>query len=283
LCNAVVAVDDGDNKSKTIEIDSPTTLNALANATWPGRCQTLVSSSQDDITISSGDLTDVHFYLDGAHTTQSLEATVDWFRSKTISTSRSNSSGEKKRPPILVFNCSHERNPVELLELFLQLKEESTSSSPLFFRVYFAKSDSSRPSPVAKASAESLLAERGILVRDDLLSSLNLPPSSETANAATRTWQETLAIVWKHIATKPIQTKSPSDDNNKTSVAIDDHIRCNLNAVQVLKEISTLIQEEAQGVDEASQTTRVFVTGSLYLVGSFLTALGWNEESSPPL
>lgn len=219
--------------NKIIDVDSPTTLNALASATWPGRCQTFEWSNQNDT---------LRFYLDGAHTPQSMEATVEWLRSK-------NNSEEVL--PILVFNCSHERNPVELLELFLR-----TKSTSRFSRVYFAKSDSSRPSPVAKPSAESLLEERGIPVRSELL----------LGNEASRTWQETLAIVWKHLKTD-------------ISSVEGDSIRYNMSASQVFQEIQALQEKSRDSV----KPTQVFVTGSLYLVGSFLTALEWSEESSPPL
>ena len=228
LCQSVTT-------KKTIDVDSPITLNALASAKWPGRCQTFEWSNSNK---------DARFYLDGAHTPQSMDATVEWLRSKSIS---------EEALPILVFNCSHERNPVELLELFLR-----TKSTSRFSRVYFAKSDSSRPSPVTKASAESLLEERGIPVRSELL----------LGNETSRTWQETLAIVWKHLTTR-----------TDISSVEDDSIRYNMSASQVVQEIQTLQEQSRDG----AKPTKVFVTGSLYLVGSFLTALKWSEESSPPL
>ncbi len=245
LCQAATKDEKGETHS--IEIDSPTTLGALASAKWPGRCQTFEWSNPS----KSNNV--VRFYLDGAHTPQSMEATVEWLRSKSV-----DASNNKEALPILVFNCSHERNPVELLELFLR-HDATTSSVRRFSRVYFAKSDSSRPSPVAKASAESLLEERGIPVRSELLLRTNKP---------SRTWQETLAIVWKHL-TLPADSSSSGDG--------DDFIRCNMSACQVLEEIQAM-QEQSNSDSKPSQ---VFVTGSLYLVGSFLTALDWSEESSP--
>lgn len=271
LCNSVAA------KRSAIEIDSPTTLGALASAKWPGRCQTLEWSGAN----GNRDQT-VRFYLDGAHTRQSLEATVDWLRTMSSSSSSSiNSSNSKERLPILVFNCSHERNPVELLELFLRYETKSTTTSRYsdrrrFSKVYFAKSDSTRPSPVAKASAESLLEERGIRVRSELLS----------GNKETRTWQETLAIIWKHLtaqsdatATGSMPETSGSHTNTTTVDDEDDSIQYNVTASQVLKEI----RDQSIDGDGSQHATKVFVTGSLYLVGSFLTALEWSEESSPPL
>ena len=270
LCNSVTA------KTTAIEIDSPTTLGALASAKWPGRCQTLEWSSANGNRNQT-----LRFYLDGAHTRQSLDATVDWLRTMSSSSSSINCSNSKERLPILVFNCSHERNPVELLELFLRYETKPTTAARYsdrrrFSKVYFAKSDSTRPSPVAKASAESLLEERGIRVRSELLS----------GNKETRTWQETLAIIWKHLTAQSDTTATgsmlePSGRHTNATIVDDedDSIQYNVTACQVLKEI----QDRQIGGDGSQHVTQVFVTGSLYLVGSFLTALEWSEESSPPL
>ena len=57
LCRSIL----GETK---VQPDSPTTLNALATAKWPGRCQTFHKNN-------------VRFCLDGAHTPQSMEATVE--------------------------------------------------------------------------------------------------------------------------------------------------------------------------------------------------------------
>ncbi|OEU10331.1 hypothetical protein FRACYDRAFT_247318 [Fragilariopsis cylindrus CCMP1102] len=306
------------------------TLNALSNATWPGRCQTLMwpsSSSSlpfDDDHNRSNKKKNVRFYLDGAHTPQSLDATVEWFRSKSNSSSSSNgtgsgetdgggsgSGGGDEKPqssqssppvlPILVFNCSHERNPVELLELLL--KHQSG-----FSRVYFAQSDTSRPSPIAKASAESFLKERGITIREELLSDEGKKTDDDSegeiegkmnTKTTTTTWQETLAIIWKHLLIQSTaDTKSTSASALVSSSQTRDQdsssiIRCNMTANEIVQEISLLVQQqqkrkdrgEDDDDDDDSKTTlplqEVFVTGSLYLVGSFLTALGWTEESSP--
>jgi len=298
MCQAVtaaaVAVDDADSKPNVyehgvsdrkrtakkrmpIEIDSPVTLNALADAKWPGRCQTLLLSELNNNNNSSGKYSyksqNVRFYLDGAHTPQSLDATADWFRSKIAmieNRTDSNSGCDDSSPsslPVLVFNCSHERNPVELLELLSTIR---------FSAVYFAKSDSSRPSAISKASAQSLLKERGIPIRDELVASylekesspLRLEKGEETAT----TWQETLAIIWRHLTAKGFDTDADTCP-----------VRCNATASQILDELLIPQQDLKQRDREEAATMNVFVTGSLYLVGSFLTALGWKEESSPPL
>jgi hypothetical protein len=140
------------------------------------------------------------------------------------------------------------------------------------------------------------LKERGITIQEELLMlPSNEENNDETEGTKTRTWQETLAIIWKHLLlTTPTDTKSTSSSSASASSKTDTDtytdssiIRCNMTANEIVQEISLLVQHQQKdrGDDDDDKTLplqEVFVTGSLYLVGSFLTALGWNEESSPP-
>lgn len=205
LCQAVVT-------DTTIAIDDSKTLQGVRDATWPGRCQVLKNYPWT-------------YLLDGAHTLDSMTATVEFF------------AQQVQKDCVMVFNCSHERNPIELLQLLLPLP---------ISKIYFAKSDSSRPSPVAVPTATALLKEHGIAVHEDLLVGTSMP-----------TWQETLASVWKHLK---------HDESQLTTV----EATCNSSARQVFEDLRV-----------SHHPCQVLVTGSLYLVGSFLTALDWKEESSP--
>lgn len=210
------------------------TLHGLTHAHWPARCQTVLTGGSP-----------FSFRLDGAHTPQSLMATMEWFTHV----------AEINPRRILVFNCSHERNPVELMNLLKYGR---------FTTVYFAKPDSSRPSPVAKQSARELLEEANMEVREDLISSV-------LHGAEKETWQETLGILWKHVVasgTPPPSTIAANNHRHTQHFSI--HMIYNKTASKILEELATTIIEP----------TEVLVTGSLYLVGSFLTALGWREELS---
>jgi folylpolyglutamate synthase len=213
LCQAVT-------KSDTIRLGDATTMRALKGASWPARCQTIEQGSRI-------------FRLDGAHTPQSLGATMEWFTQQRTS-----------RPSILVFNTSHERNPVELLNL---IKPAG------FQKVYFAKSDSSRPSPVNVPTAQELLEADGIPINP------NIPIPDK------QTWQESLGVIWKHLESSASSTSSNSSHQDL------EQVECNMTASEVLADMA----------DNAA--LEVLVTGSLYLVGSFLTAIDWNEESSPDI
>jgi folylpolyglutamate synthase/dihydropteroate synthase len=78
------------------------------------------------------------------------------------------------------------------------------------------------------------------------------------------TWQDTLAGVYRYLATKD-ETAANSDKMV---------IHTNLSATEVVEDLHGHFQTTD------GRLVPVFVTGSLYLVGSFLKALNWKEESS---
>lgn len=85
---------------------SPTTINALKTAFWPGRFQIL---NENNLT----------FYIDGAHTVESIKLCAEWFMQKT-----DNSTAEN----ILIFNTTGDRNS----ESFLSILEQCRFSKVMF-------------------------------------------------------------------------------------------------------------------------------------------------------
>jgi folylpolyglutamate synthase len=222
-------------KLRNHQFSTAQALQALAEASWPARCQTVPHAP-------------LTLRLDGAHTIHSLTATMEWFQTQTQTSSSSSSlAGNNKACHFLMFNCSHERNPLELLSILAQ------TACP-FQHVYFCTSDFGKPSPLAMPTAAELLQQAGIapLPADVMMG------SSNTATT-TPTWQETLAILWKHL---------PNNNNNKSH---NGEVTFNVTAQQAMDDILSKSEME---------NPEVLVTGSLYLVGSVLTAIGWSEESS---
>ncbi|KAN0061144.1 Folylpolyglutamate synthetase [Thecaphora frezii] len=78
----------------------------LEQARWPGRCQTVPSKQNPEIT----------WYLDGAHTTDSLSVCLGWFVGGQLQLSTT--SQQKKRT--FIFNCTHGRSAAELLQAVLE-------------------------------------------------------------------------------------------------------------------------------------------------------------------
>jgi len=239
LCQAVMHDTDVTATAEAVQ-------EALAQASWPGRCQTVPYHHPLQGAAAAAPMTTT-LRLDGAHTVQSVQAGLTWFQSVTTA-----NDDDKDCFKILLFNCSHERNPVELLELLLlQIN---------FRAVYFCRSDAARPSAVAPATAAQLLAAAGKQVRPELLDAV----AEETA----ATWQTTLAGVWRHLEAEAVASSS----NNKHQ-AVDD-LASNLSVSDALDRGIRL------GVERQAKKLEVFVTGSLYLVGSALTAVQWEEPEA---
>ncbi|KAF7332025.1 Folylpolyglutamate synthase [Mycena kentingensis (nom. inval.)] len=78
-------------------------IRGLENARWPGRCQTVEDPTQTSIT----------WYLDGAHTLESLECCIQWFVSPGVGL---RSEIGKSRRRVLIFNCTSGRSGASFLE-----------------------------------------------------------------------------------------------------------------------------------------------------------------------
>ncbi|KAK9708737.1 hypothetical protein QE152_g27043 [Popillia japonica] len=93
--------------------DHPSTKQGLANFNWPGRYQIIFHNQ-------------VNYYLDGAHTPESMEICVKWFKAAT-----------KKSPRIkvLIFNMTGERDVERMLKSLLHCD---------FYKVFFVPNISGR-------------------------------------------------------------------------------------------------------------------------------------------
>ncbi|KAJ3269419.1 Folylpolyglutamate synthetase [Terramyces sp. JEL0728] len=101
-------------RAQGIEIvgDEEAMRQGLAETTWPGRCQTHISEKYPGAT----------WYLDGAHTPESLDVCAGWFvKSVKPSTKKS-----------LIFNCTHGRAGKDLFPALLK-KLKSTSFDKVVF------------------------------------------------------------------------------------------------------------------------------------------------------
>ncbi|XP_071762999.1 folylpolyglutamate synthase, mitochondrial [Centroberyx gerrardi] len=82
---------------------SPIMVKGLADTEWPGRTQTLRHST-------------VTYFLDGAHTTRSMQACVHWFRDTAAQHERK-ANGPVAR--VLLFNATGERDSAAMLKLLV--------------------------------------------------------------------------------------------------------------------------------------------------------------------
>jgi folylpolyglutamate synthase len=75
-------------------------VRGLETVVWRGRCEEVI-------------IRNIHWYLDGAHTNDSLSVATSWFARSV----QSRALNKSERPPrILIFNQQSQRNAVELLE-----------------------------------------------------------------------------------------------------------------------------------------------------------------------
>ncbi|KAF8556997.1 FolC bifunctional protein [Imleria badia] len=105
----------------------------LENAKWPGRCQTVLDPNYSLTT----------WYLDGAHTVESLKCCIEWFANPSVSISET--AADAPRPlRILIFNCTNGRSGESFLgtmfnEIEIQLSafKSPEKASRFFDQVIF--------------------------------------------------------------------------------------------------------------------------------------------------
>ncbi|KAF8624125.1 hypothetical protein AX15_006032 [Amanita polypyramis BW_CC] len=103
----------------------------LENTRWPGRCQTVIDPHLQHTT----------WYLDGAHTSESIECCLQWFASRDVGLFNPDESNGSRA---LIFNCTQGRSGASLLKIILETVskqlstfEENGSSDTFFDHVVF--------------------------------------------------------------------------------------------------------------------------------------------------
>ncbi|KAM6495760.1 Mur ligase [Amanita muscaria] len=79
-------------------------VTGLKNAKCPGRCQTVIDPGHHRTT----------WYLDGAHTSESIQCSLNWFVTPDVGLF---ANGENKGTRLLIFNCTHGRTPETMLRV----------------------------------------------------------------------------------------------------------------------------------------------------------------------
>lgn len=223
-------------------------LRGVKLCEWPGRSQ-VVRDREDDV---NQHLT---FYLDGAHTPESMTTCAQWFADSSSSTQHATAASNDSRAAasatgdsdvqrILIFNCMEEREPASLLR-------------PL----------------AATLQRRYALPEHVLFVVPD---SSYATVKAATAGVRDTSWQQHLAAVWRRHA--------PQDSSNAVSPAESSGMRvaasCAVGgldtrrgaAVPSLSDALKWVRGCAQR--QPQRRVQVLVTGSLYIVGDMLRQLG---------
>ncbi|KAL3782420.1 hypothetical protein ACHAWO_007109 [Cyclotella atomus] len=221
---------------------------ALGQTFWPGRCHTVSLPTIKNETI--GPEVSVTLRCDGAHTPISISACIDWFRSV--------ASNQETIHRALVFNCSHERNPLPLLY--------SLHASHLFDSVYFCHADFERPSMLKKKLEEQWYTQD---ITDNHITFRDMSNLVGAAKCDAPTWQKTLANVWK-VFNAYERHINPDSMRVDERIVFGSTVKAALNTIR--NDVS--VQRETAG----KHNIEICVTGSLYIVGSALEAAGWQEQ-----
>ena len=227
-----------DTDTVTTDANISSWHGALSSVSWPGRCQSI--KYFNNLTLR----------IDGAHTEQSIQVGLEWFQTADAAAkSLSLSSAATRLKRVLIFYCSHEKNPVELLEIL--------KSRGCFDMVCFCQPNSQRPSAVPPKSGKELLEERG----------RSVAYSTVTSGSD---WKDALMFVWQHLDAQEVSESSTP----QTPVVL----RTFSNVLEALQ----YLQDQTKGAsDPDTVEMEVFATGSLYLAGSVLEAVRWNEPDAP--
>jgi folylpolyglutamate synthase/dihydrofolate synthase len=233
-----------------------TVRDALAQCRWAGRSHVLAlppTPPQQGATTT--------LFLDGAHTEHSCACCRDWFdeesrkaaASKAVATCRGTDAVPVSR--VLIFYCSHERDPVALLEALLSPGSSGgggggTGQRPVFATAIFCPCDSSRPSRIRRKSAAELLREAGYDAEGGAEGGTDAPDAPDAS------WEHTLRVIADAILAR-------AGVGTRTVL-----LRTATAAVQWAQ------TEEAAAVGEGGEV-HALVCGSLYMVGSALSTVGW--------
>ncbi|CAA7259893.1 unnamed protein product [Cyclocybe aegerita] len=201
----------------------------LVNTRWPGRCQTVVDPKRLRST----------WYLDGAHTVESLECCMQWFVSPGVGIPLQKAADLSTSTRVLIFNCTSGRSGesflgrmIETTRLRLAL-HKGEKDAVLFNHVIFCTNVT-----YADGHFKGDLTTKAIA-------------DSDLAGLKT---QQALASAWSSLA--PSYPKS--------------HIH-------VLPSIEHAVKEVENIQSTTNNHVQTLVTGSLHLVGGIIEVAGLSE------
>ena len=243
-----------------------TWATGLAETEWFGRAQ-----------VVPDDVEDLSWYLDGAHTEESMRHVAEWFCGRVDGDETDDGGGgggggdgerSSAEPPVrlLLFNCMEERDPTTLLTPLAQTAE--AYGAPITAPALFAPAESSSKGLTPFAGARDC-AWQTKLARtwDDLARKhAGCVRRGGSEGLAGRLGGEAVARaegarVGAQLAGASVNTSPPS-----TASAVVPRLR------QAVEQIRRRAREErALG---SGRRVHVLVTGSLYLVGDMLRILG---------
>ncbi|KAL8257522.1 hypothetical protein R6Q59_029563 [Mikania micrantha] len=219
-------------------------IKGLTTASLQGRAQIIVDKACDFQ--SQGDLV---FYLDGAHTPESMEVCANWFtlaikedQGQERCSSSTSDYSKKDFTQILLFNCMSVRDP---RLLFPRLLDACASQGIIFKKALFVPN-------------MSLYTKVG--------SSSSSPPTSSEVDYS---WQLTLQTVWEDIIHD--RSGNPKKVDSVSIVGEHDDDMCVISCENSMVFSSLpLTINWLRECAKQNKSLQVLVTGSLHLVGDVI-------------
>ena len=240
-------------------------IHALERCTWPGRGQTVTMEMlRDDVahtlygTRSSNNNKDVTLRVDGAHTPKSIESCLQWFMNVT----------ESSNCRVLIFNCSHERNVGQLLQIL--------NNGCNFDGVIFCPADVGRPSRQPLPTINEVAKNMGVKV--DINVDVNRNETTKDDRAVSK-WQTIMCKAWNQLRLQQLQEQNNNGRNEKK-------VRNKLSGgwahvCDTIDDAMAMLRKNRDDIGSGLQQSpcQVLVTGSLYLVGGVLSRCGWDPDN----
>ena len=266
-------------------------LDGLRSTRWPGRCQTYVDAEQSNLT----------YFVDGAHTDASMAVACAWFAQQLDSTptdpslapsahtaalnsaddgdelslapSPSLSAAAPAQPSynILLFNTGHVRNPFDLLQPVVSLGVHTPAAQ--FGHMLSCPFDHDRPHLQRTPQFTALAAQQSKEVQAAAAAELPAPAPGGL------TWQHTLFRVFDTLVAYNARRQQSSPPAVASSLAIPSAgasvVRYPHRFVYAQSSAQAVFLARGLARRHPHVRFRVFVCGSLYLVGNVLDKLGY--------
>ncbi|KDE04362.1 hypothetical protein MVLG_05241 [Microbotryum lychnidis-dioicae p1A1 Lamole] len=201
-------------------------VKGLEATRWPGRCQI----ERDTQSLSVG------WYLDGAHTVESLQCCGEWFGQVGLG-----SSPNHQR--VLVFNCTSGRSGLSLLGTLVRSLGKFSQAAPAFHQVVFCTNTT-----FSSGSSTGDLTSNAV----------------DQKELEKLTMQHELKDAWKEL------TRLPEGKEVQAQVAQVQVLGSIEDAVRMIRGLAGKGEGEGEGEGKVDVDVDVLVTGSLHLVGGVM-------------
>lgn len=268
----------------------------LERCSWPGRCQRLDRLAKKEQCI---------FYIDGAHTQESMRIAIKWFDDET------HTHTETQSRRVLIFNCGEEKTVPDILSHLIMTPE----GTPRFALVLFCPVASAKPTLAHARPPGVLLLEEGgeegyarQLGEQGRLRGLCEVVEMEKEKEKERKgedggsgggassmlllpWQNALRDTWRVLQAYHTQAQTEAQKEGPSSFATDIQAVDEVTRTMVKPSVAAALEEiqrfalgkggEDKGKGAAPlPPVQVLATGSLYLVGNVLGQLEEDDNDN---